>query len=90
MSIADLPEDRQVFFGRIDHTAGMPNRLDHDRGDGLGVFHLDDLLNQCRAGQLATRVLLTERAPVAGRREDMQEAGSHRFIDRLSSLQSRR
>ena len=41
MPVADLAEDRQVLLGRVDHAAGVADRLDQDGGDGRGVLHLD-------------------------------------------------
>ena len=39
--VADLAEDRQVLFGRVDHAAGVADRLDQDGRHRRRVFHLD-------------------------------------------------
>ena len=75
--------------GRVDHPAGVADRLDHDRRDGGRVLHLDHLLDDRRAGDAAFGIALAERAAVTGRREDVQEARGHRLVDRLPRLQPR-
>ena len=88
--VADLAEDRQVLLGRVDHAAGVADRLDHDRRHGRRVFHLDHVLDDRRAGDAAVGVGLAERAAVAGRREDVQEARGQRLVDRLARLRAPR
>ena len=72
--VADLPQDRQVLVGRVDHAAGVPDRLDHDRGDRVGVFHLDDLLDDRGAGDAAVGVATCRTG--SGSRSAGRRAGS--------------
>ena len=54
-------------------------------GSSISTTSLDDR----RAGDAAIGVGLAERAAVAGRRKDVQEARRQRLVDRLARLQSR-
>ena len=89
MPVADLAEDRQVLFRRIDHAAGMADRLDHNGRHGRRIFHADHVLDDGRAGDSAVGVRLAERAPIAGRWKDVNETRGHRLVDRLPRLEAR-
>ena len=89
VAVADLAQDRQVLRRRVDDAAGVADRLDHDRRHGGRVFHLDHLLDDRGAGDAAIGIALAERAAITGRREDVQEAGRQRLVDRLARLQPR-
>ena len=39
MPVADFAEDRQILLRRVDHAAGMADRLDQDGRHGRGIFH---------------------------------------------------
>ena len=55
-------------------------------GSSISMTSLDER----RAGDAAVGVALAERAAVAGRREDVEEARGQRLVDRLARLQARR
>ena len=90
MTVADLAEHRKVFGWRVDQPPGVADRLDHDRGDRLGVFHLDGVVDQRGTSDVARRISLAERAAVTRRRENMQEPWREGFVDGLPPFQSRR
>ena len=83
MPVADLAEDRQVLLGRVDHAAGVADRLDHDRRDRRRVLHVDHSPDDRCAGDAAVGILLAERAAVARGREHVQEARGERLVDGL-------
>ncbi len=56
---------------------------------GRGVLHLDDVADDRGAGDAAVGIALAERASVARRREDVEEARRHRLVHRLARLQPR-
>src|SRR5262249_36859359 len=89
VSVAGLPEQRQVLFWRIDDPAGVADRLNDERCHRLGIFHLDHIAYNGRAGDAAIRVTLAERAAVTSRWKHVQESRRQRLIDRFARLEPR-
>src|SRR5690606_1123147 len=88
MPIAELAQDSQVLRRWIDDAAGMSDRLDHDRCHRLRSFHLDDVADERRAGDVTLRVALPEGAAVTSRRKDVQKSWGQGLVDNPPSLQS--
>ena len=89
MAVADLAKNRQILFGRVDHAAGVADRLDQDGRHGRGIFHLDHVAHDRRAGDAAIGVGLAEGAAVACRRKNMKESRCHGLVHRLARFEPR-
>ena len=44
--VANLPQHRQIFFGRIDDAASVADRFDHHRRNGLRAFQVNRVADQ--------------------------------------------
>ena len=88
VAVADLAQARQILGRRRGDAAGVADRLDDHRGDGLRPLQLDDPLDLVDAGDAAARVAQVERAGMAGGRHGLEEARQRRLENRLAARQA--